>query len=357
MTTLLFLPSATRGYRWISVAGDAVTGEGEGVPATDDAVVAVAPAGDVTLHWAQLPGRSSAQATAAARLLAAEASATPLGELHVAIGDEGEADRPIGVVAADTMRRWLDTLRAVAIDPVAMIPAPMLLPPPAQGFVRAAPAGEPVVRGHAAAFADEARLTELVTAGETPVTIDRATLAARLAAVAARPPLDLRQGLFARRRRRAIDWALVRRLAILAGAILLVTLAIDLVRIAKYSFGADALAARADALGRTGLQRGETVTDVDRQLAERLAGTRGPGLGFSTTLAAAYNAVRSVPGTELTGADFSPNGDMRLSIATARESLATDLKRALETAGFDVRAGVFTSSGGRVTGEMTVRRP
>ncbi|WP_447415113.1 hypothetical protein, partial [Clostridium perfringens] len=82
--------------------------------------------------------------------------------------------------------------------------------------------------------------------------------------------------------------------------------------------------------GRTGLARGETVTDVDRQLSERLSNVRGPGLGFTTTAAAVYAAIRATPGTELTGLDFQPNGDLRLSVAAARESLPTDLKRALE---------------------------
>lgn len=357
MTTLLFLPADDRGYRWMTLADGRVTAEGDGVPASPDRVVAVAPAGAVTLHWAELPVRSQAQATAAARLLVTEASAAPLGELHVAVGDEGGADRPIAVVDAGAMRGWLESLAAAAVDPVAMVPAPMLLPRPDDGYVRAELAGEGVVRGPAAGFADEAGLTELVTGGTAPATLDRESLAASLAQAADAPPLDLRQGPFARRRRRAIDWALVRRLGLMAATILLVTLAIDLVRIAKYSFGADSLELRAEALARTSLPRGETVTDVDRQLDERLNAVRGPGAGFSRTLAAVYGAVRATPGTELTGIDFSPNGDMRLQVAAARESLPTDLKRALEAAGFAVRAGVFQSAAGRITGEMTVSRP
>lgn len=358
MTTLLFLPSADRPWRWLTLADDRVTGEGEGVPALDgeERVVAVTPADAVTLHWAELPDRSTAQAVAAARLVVAEASATPLGELHVAIGDEGSADRPIGVVAAASMREWLVSLAGAGIDPSSMIPAPMLLPRPEEGYLRARPAGEAVVRGPAVAFADEARLTELITGGIDPVDMDRDALARSLVLNAATPALDLRQGMFARRRRRALDWALVRRLAMLAGAILLVTLAIDVVRIAKYSFGADAIIARADAVGATGLPRGETVTDVDRQLAERLSSVRGPGAGFTITAAAVYAVVRTVPGVELSGLDFSPNGSMRLTVTATRESLPTDLKRALEAAGLAVTASVFTASGGRVTGEMTVTR-
>ena len=364
MTTLLFLPSATQGYRWLRTGGDAAIGEGEGLPAiADDAIVAVAPAEAVTLHWAALPARSPAQAIAAARLLVAEASATPIGELHVAVGSEGEAagggggERPIAVVGMGTMTGWLTDLAAHGIDPVAILPAALLLPRPDEGYVRGIVAGEALVRSRTTGFADEARLTDFIIADAPVATLDRAALDESVTAAAAAPPLDLRQGPFARRRRIGIDWALIRRLALLGAAILAVTLAIDLVRIAKYTFGADALEARAEALGRTGLARGETVTDVDRQLDERLSGVRGPGLGFSTTTAAVYAAVRATPGTELTSLDFQSNGALRIGVGAARESLPTDLKRTLEAAGFTVTAGTFQSTNGRITGEMTVERP
>ncbi|GAA0673845.1 general secretion pathway protein L [Sphingomonas insulae] len=358
MTTLLFLPSATQGYRWRRIGDDGAVTEGEGVPAlADERVVAVAPAESATLHWADLPARSPAQAVAAARLLVAEASATPIAELHVAVGTEGEGERPIAVVGMGAMAGWLTDLAGHGIDPAAILPAALLLPRPDDGYVRGIVAGQALVRSRTTGFADEARLTDVIV-GDAPVeTLDRATLDDAIADATATPPLDLRQGPFARRRRIGIDWGLVRRLALLGAAILAVTLAIDLVRIAKYSFGADALEVRADALGRTGLARGETVTDVDRQLDERLSGVRGPGLGFSTTVAAVYAAVRATPGTELTSLDFQSNGTLRIGVGAARESLPTDLKRTLEAAGFTVTAGTFQSANGRVTGEMTVQRP
>jgi len=358
MTTLLFLPAADRGYRWLRMGGGTIA-EGEGLPtaAIDEPVIAIAPAEAVTLHWAELPARSPAQAVAAARLLVAEASATPLAELHVAVGEEGAAERPIAVVGSGAMAAWLTDCVAHGIDPVAMIPAALLLPRPDDGYVRGTIAGAALVRSRTTGFADEARLTDLIIGDAPLATLDRAMLDNAVAAAVAMPPLDLRQGPFARRRRIGIDWALIRRLALLGAAILAVTLAIDVVRIAKFSFGADALEARADALGRTGLARGETVTDVDRQLDERLAAVRGPGLGFSTTVAAVYAAVRATPGTELTALDFQADGKLRIGVAAARESLPTDLKRALEAAGFAVTAGTFQSANGRVTGEMTVNRP
>lgn len=361
--TLLFLPDRDTPWRWWRIDDARGASEGEGLPppAADDRLVAVPPADAVTLHWAALPARTPAQATAAARILAGEASAAPSPELHVAVGQEGGAkvdgERPIAVVGADAMRGWLAALATVGIDPDAMVPAPLLLPRPEEGFARAEIGGAGVVRGATSGFADEARLTELVTGGVSPRTVGRDELDQALAVAVAAPALDLRQGQFARRRRVGLDWALIRRLAWLALAVLGVTLAISLVRLAKYSFAADALDARAAQLAATGLPRGETVTDADRQLAERLGAVRGPGLGFTGMTAAVFAAVRATPGTEVTGLDFQPSGDVKLSVAAVRESLPTDLKRAIERAGFTVDASTFTNANGRVTGEMTVRAP
>ena len=356
--TVLFLPDGHAPYRWWRMDGARVTAEGEGLPPPDDdRLVAVPPAEAVTLHWAALPARTPAQATAAARIMAGEASAVPASELHVAVGEEGQEERPIAVVGADAMRGWLAELAAAGLDPQAMVPAPLLLPRPDEGFARGELAGSGVVRGRTSGFADEARLTELVTGGDAPRVLGRDELAQAVAAAVAQPVLDLRQGPFARRRRIGIDWALVRRFAVIGATILLVTLAIALVRLAKYNFAADALEARAAALAGTGLPRGETVTDADRQLAERLGAVRGPGLGFTGMAAAVFAAVRATPGTEVTGLDFQPTGDLKITVAAARESLPTDLKRAIERAGFTVDASTFTSVNGRVTGELTVRAP
>lgn len=353
--TYLFLPHGDRPFRWARVEDGALI-EGEGVPDEAD-VIAVAPADAVALHWADLPARSQAQAIAAARLLAAEASAAPVADLHVAVGEpdggaNGAPDRPFGVVGLDAMRRWLAELARVGVDPTAIVPAPLLLPVPLEGYARAALGGEEVVRGPAAGFADEGFLTPLLTGGAEPAVVPRADLAEALA----RPGsvLDLRQGVFARRRRLAVDWRLLRRLAWYAAAILLVTLAIDLVRIARFGFGADAMEARADALARQGLPRGATVTDPSRQLDERLAGLRGPGQGFTATAAAVFAALQAVPGSELTALTFESNGSLRLGVTTATEAGVNDLRTAIQRAGFVVNAGTFQAAGGRVSGEFVV---
>lgn len=358
-STLLFLPAHTDDdWRWLRVEGDAVVARGEGVPEGDlGAVLAVAPADAVTLHWAALPARSPAQAAAAARILVTEASATSVDRLHVAVGDDAQDERPIGVVSSDRMRAWLASLAAIGIDPTIVLPAPLLLPRPEAGYVRADLGGQSVVRGTTSGFADEARLTALITGDHAPETLGREALEVAIAAAVGHPALNLRQGAFARRKRRAIDWALIRRTAILGGLALLATLAIDLVRITKYSIAADAAETRVAALAREGLPRGADQGDADRLLAERLSRLRGPGAGFSATAAAVTSAVRGVVGTEIVALAFEPNGDLRATVAAEGEAQANQLVARLREAGFVVTSSAFEANGERLRGDVTVTLP
>jgi general secretion pathway protein L len=364
--TLLFVPQqANQPWRWWrfrdGADGAAAHDEGEGMPpAEPDAsvpVVAVAPADAVTLHWAAIPARSTAQAAAAARIVVSDAIATPA-DLHVAIGEaragvEGE-ERAIAVVAPERMAAWLAEMQARGVDPVAMVPAPLLLPEPEEGWLRGEVGGQAVMRGRSAGFADEARLTELIIGDAEPVALARDEVWRAAASAASAWPLDLRQGPFARRTRRSIDWALVRRLGLLVAMILLATLAIDLVRIARYSLGTDSLEARAAAVARQGLPRGSGEGDANRMLGERLSRLRGPGSGFSRTAAAVYQIVQAVPDSEVTALDFQPTGALRVSLSVAGEGQANTVKTQLERAGFTVTSGVFQQAGGRLSGDLTV---
>lgn len=352
----LFLPSAADGtHRWIAIEGEAIVARGEGLPEADDAALTViVPAEDVTLHWAEVSARSSAQASAAARLLVTEASAAPMADLHVAVGDEGTAARPIGVVAAHRMRTWLDSLAERGLDPDAMIPAPMLLPRPDAGFVSGDFGGDTVVRGLDCGFADEAGLTPVLTGGMAPKMLERAALEQAVVAAVARPALDLRQGSFAKRVAVAFDWQLLRRALWLLAAIVILVFAVALVQITRYSFAADALERRADALARTGLPRGETVNDAGRQLDARLVRMRGNGAGFTQTAATVFEAVQSVPGSEIRTLAFDASGKMRVTLVTQNEGQVTDVSLRIGSHGMAVTQSVFSSGAGRVSGELTV---
>ncbi len=354
---VLFVPGAGDDqYRWLAIGGGVIVQRGEGMPVADDTPsVAIVPAQDVTLHWAALPDRSTAQSVAAAKLLVTEASATPIGDLHVAVGREaGAEDRPIGVVASARMQGWLAEMQRAGFDPDAMIPSPMLLPRPDEGFISADLGDDVVVRGTSTGFAHEAGLTELVTGGVAPAAMAREAIEAAIVAAVGAPALDLRQGIFAKRTRKGIDWALVRRLGWLMAAVAAVTLGISLVQLVKFNLATDAIENRTDLLARQGLARGETVNDAVRQLDARLVRMHGAGMGFSTTAAAVFGAIRAVPGSEARGMSFDSKGELEVTLVTQTQGQILDVIRQIQAQGFAATPSPFEQSGNRLTGRITV---
>ncbi|NJC33287.1 general secretion pathway protein L [Sphingomonas jejuensis] len=322
-------------------------------------VVAVAPAADVTLHWAELPGLATAQARAAARLMVAEQSLVSGDALHVAVGDETEdGERPVAAVATERMSTWLARLAGAGIDPSAIVAAPLLLPLADEGFTRAAVGGETVYRGRSSGFADDPVLTPILVEARpvTPLTgraLDEAVLAG-----AETPVLDLRQGAFARSRRGRLDWALVRRLGWLALAIAAVSLLIGLVSIMRLSFAADAAEREAAEIARSALPRG-TAAGADPVLAldRALAGERGGGLGFTTTAGVLFGAVQAVPGVELTGIDFGADGVMRAALRAPGAPEVEAIIERVEASGLEATPSPFQASEGRVSGELRIALP
>jgi general secretion pathway protein L len=356
MTLVVFLPSEGEGAaRRLRIEGGVVAARGALQPAAGETVVAIAPAADVALHWAEVPARSAAQALAAARLLVGDVVLGGAAEQHVAVGaPEANGERPIAVVKPARIAGWLAALAGEGIDTAAIVPAALLLPRPETGYVRADLGGEVVLRGATSGFAEEAGLTELIL-GDAPVeTIEREAIEAALVAAVANPPLDLRQGTFARREKLDFDWRQAKRALWLIAATLVVTLALNLVLILRYNLEAAELEHRADVLAATGLPRGETVNDAQRQLTARLAGLRGAGLGFTQTAASAFAAVRAVPGSELRALSFDQQGVLRMTLVTQTEGQITDVLLRLRALGLTVTPGPFAGSAGRYQGELTV---
>ena len=143
---------------------------------------------------------------------------------------------------------------------------------------------------------------------------------------------------------------------LLVALIMLATLAVDVVRITRYSLAANRLNAQADSLARQGLARGVNADgDLAAKLDQRLAHLRGPGQGFTRMAAAALAAIRATPGSEASGLDFQPNGDLRITLIAQSDAESNAVQARLRDAGFAVTPGAFESAGGRLKGDLTVR--
>ena len=361
-TLLLFLARDGGVEGWIRLAEGSVAERGAGLEGADGhrsaPVVAVAPGEAVTLRWLEFPaGLSSAQAAGAARLMAAEISAQPVGELHVAVGRSSPdgAGRCVGLVPTETMRTWLDGLEGAGFDAERMIPETLLLEPPDEGLATWDSGLIRLYRGPDEAFAAEPELGDLLLAGRSAVPVDPEGFAAGLAGALDQAPLDLRQGPFGRRRDWRVAPARARRLAGMTAALLLVSLAVQVALIARYMFAADSAEAETGRIAAAALHRNSGLSDPEAALARRLAELRGGGAGFTATAEALFEAVKATPNIELTAVAFSPDGALRATAQADSPAAIEALRQRVEASGFAAEAGAPRSAAGRPSADLTVR--
>lgn len=359
---LLFLARDGGVDGWIRLAEGAVAERGAGLEGAEGhrsaPVVAVAPGESVTLRWLEFPtGLSPAQAAGAARLMVADLSAQPVGELHVAVGRapaEGSR-RCVGLVPVETMRGWLDGLEGAGFDAERIVPETLLVPVPEEGLATRDSGLLRLYRGPDEAFAAEPELGALLLAGRAEVPIDPDAFSAGLSEALERAPLDLRQGLFGRRRDWRVAPARARRLAMFTAALLLVSLAVQVALIARYIFAADSAEAAAGRIAAAALPRSPGVADPRAALVQRLAELRGGGAGFRATAGTLFEAVKATPNIELTSIAFSPDGLLRATVQADSPAAIEALRQRIESSGFAAEAGAPRSGGGRPAADLTVR--
>jgi general secretion pathway protein L len=360
---LLFL--APRGHGtgaggWLLVRDGVVVERGAGPEALPNAVaqiVLVVPGEDVALHWLDLPaGLAPAQAQAAARLLAAEAVAQPLADMHVAVGREAEPGglRPVAIAPVAAMERWLAAAQEIGLDPPVVVPDTALLPVPEEGFTRFDRDDVTLWRGAETAFALEPDLAELVVDNAPVAALDYEAFEAALAAALERPLVNLRQGPFALRRAWRLQAPRARRLLILALTLALVTLLLQIAQIVAYTLAADRAEAETRSIAAQALSRSPGSAGAG-DLGRRLAELRGGGVGFGAISSAVFSAVQAVPGVELSSFTFTGDGSVRLSARGDTPVALADMTGRIEAAGFAVERMPPRIMDGRQTQDMTVR--
>jgi len=355
---------------WLRLADDRVVARGDYIEAMPpleadesdlepaERVVLVVPGSAVAIHWIDLPGDlAPAQARGAARLMASEVSAEPVDKLHVAIGPRfgDEAERCMALTGAPRMEQWLAGMQAIGFDPDHVLPESLLIAPPDDGVRLFKRGGLDNVRGIRRAFAAESELTALLVGEEPIATLDADAFEAGLAAAIAAAPVDLRQGAFAKRRRWAIDWLLIRRLAMIAAGILLVTLLIQFVLIMRYSYAADALEREAQARARDAIPGNVEIVDPALQLREQLE-MLGGGAGYGEIAGAIFAAVRETPEAELQSLVYADNA-AQITVALPGMVETDAFQQRLAQSGLIVEAGAMRDGGGRRIADYVVRAP
>lgn len=352
-------------WRWWRVTGDRLESEHRHVPGADapwgDAeqlrVLALVPAVSAPVRIAQRGDMPAAQAVAAARLAPAGiASAQPF---HVAAAAEGDHILTCRAAQAD-MDLWLAELAAAGLDPDALVPAALALPAPALGEIALGEIGsQSLARSADAAFAGEPEMVEALSGDAPRVEIGPDLLADRLAAIWHHPPLDLRQGAYARPRVsffRLPDWAGLARMAAVLALLGFLILVVEIVRLEL-----DSNALEDEALVAA-QQRFPAVTDLasaEAQVSAELLRRGAGGASFEAVAPAVFAAMQPLPSLQLRSLGWQGDGTLAIRAAAPRVEDINAMLIALQADGWEVTVPpeIAPDATGATVVDITVRAP
>ncbi|MAN12595.1 MAG: general secretion pathway protein GspL, partial [Sphingobium sp.] len=347
---ILFLPEAAElPPRWMRVIDGALVQSGEGanwlaacgIAALPEQarVLLVPPAALVTLHWASYPDLPARQGRAAARLAVLASGLLPADQLFAAADENEDPATPhvIALASRSDMQHWLLWAQHHGLDPDIIVPAPLLLEAPEAGFHRAVIGGTSVLRGVDLALPEDMALPELV-ADAAISDVAPGIIEGRAIAALDQPPLDLRQGDFAKRVRPVLDRRALQRIALWTGCILLILLLTTLVSAARQHMEASRLDRESLALAQQVLPNATDAAQAQVELESRLAARGAGGRAFTAPVAALLAAMQDAPGVALTSLSRDPDGMVRATLASAKAEDINIVLLALQAAGFTITA-------------------
>lgn len=356
-------PAHAEVHWWLVGPDDVVTGDvgtgwiaaltdERGVPRRQ---VALAPAGAVRVTTS-LPPDSAAtqrQAESIARVGATDASLGDPQTLHV-VSVQANADaRSVRTAVVDNgmMLAWLDWARAHGADPDHIVPVAALLPRFDQ-WTAASIGDQHLLANGDTIIPNEPSLATAIAATTDIVELPGDTIDDYLVAAAADPPLDLRVGRFAKRRRLVIDRDRIRELATLAAVAVLLTLLWSIVTIIRLDRATHRLDAETVALAGTALGRPVAVENAE---AEVRAAAGAGRWSFQPSLAALYQTLQSDSGVSSTELGYRPDGTLNVTLTAPTVDAINRQLVALQRDGYRVTAVPRQSPDGRAMVDVTVR--
>jgi general secretion pathway protein L len=350
---------------WWRVADGAVRESGSGGDWTHMLVdmdgdsrrlVALAPASAARVSLAESPTAAATprQAEAIARIAAVEASLGDPQTLHAVSVSTGDAARPIMTAVADNgaMLAWIEWLGAFGADPDHVVPVAALLPASDQ-WLEARFGSQLVVGRGGLIMPHELALSAAVIGDAEISSLDRAQADTILAAAAMSPPLDLRTGPFARRKRWAFDRDQVRQLALLAATIPLIALLWALVVLVKLNGATGRLDDETLRVAEAALGRPATLENAEAELRARVGGA-GFG-GFQPSLAALFSGLQAEQGVTSTELGYRPDGTLAVTLAAPTIDAINRLLVAVQRSGYRITAVPRQSPDGRAMVDITIR--
>ncbi len=330
---------------WLLIEDDVMKSRGVGFEReTGETLILIPPVDAVTVRTVDLPDLAPAQTQAAARRIVGEDALAPIEQLHIAC-----AGGLIAVVDRASVAAWV-----TAHDPGVILPAPLLLPEPVEGFTRALIGDDAVLRGAGQGFAEDAVVTPLITGGALVTTLTAQAFEAAIIAATASPALSLRQGEFARKREWPVDRRTLRWLTVLAAVLGLISLAVPLTEIIRLNHASDKLEATGAALAQSATGDVTSGPAALSALDARLSAVRGGGAGFLATASAIFHVVEAVGNVELIALNFEADGVMLVSLRATKAAEIGAVSSRMRAMGLTVVPGPINASEGQPRVDLQV---
>lgn len=303
-----------------------------------------------------ISGATESQALAAARL-AAKADSLESESVHIVAAMDGAGGMVTAMVGRDVLSTGLVRLQALNLDPDMAIPSGWLLPAVLDGALSADFGFDQVVRaGNIIAF-DEPALRELLFADLTIEPITGDAFDAMMIGAAEKSDLNFRTGPFAKKTQRGMSLLQRRRLGWMAAALVVVSLAIPLVQLAKYHSAASAADEAALANAATVVGEQENPDSAERALDQRLIAENRGNIMFPVPASALFSALQQAPNVSITRMTYGENGIVTATLSAIRNEDINPALIAIQEAGFIITATPRTDATGSVQADITVRAP
>lgn len=368
---LILLGEAARdAWHWWRVAsgGEAVSGPHRHVPGEDAPwneeetarVVALVPAALSPVRITPRGDMPVAQALAAMRLDPPGLKAS-LSDMHIAVGTGPDGDAVLScAVACRDMDCWLAELAAAGLDPIAMVPAALILPQALGGAVVTARIGDQALaRTAEAAFAGEPELAAALAPGYERRDIAPDELASLMAQCFDAPQLDLRQGIYAMPRVsyfRLPDW---RQLSRMTAILALLVFAVLLVETVKLNFDASMREEAALEAAQVQFPGAIDLASAEAQVRGELLRRGSGGVAFADSAPAVFAAMQPEPSVRLRNLNWRSDGTLALRAAAPDSDALNRFLAALQRDGWKVTVPPETApdATGAAIADITVRAP
>lgn len=343
---------------WWLVSGGHVVESGQGAEwialaaGEERKRVALAPAASVRLAIAERPAAvSDRQAASIARIAAVEASLSDPAALHsVSVLRNGSVTTAI--VDNGVMLAWIDWARDAGADPHHIIPVGALLPL-GDGWAMAAFGTEQVIGRAGAIIPNDPALAAELASGAEPRELEQQEVESAIVAAVEEPPIDLRVGRMARRRRIVVDRRRIRELALIAAAIPLIVLAYALISIAKLESATDRLDEQTLETAERAIGRPVTLETAESELSRQVGGA-GYG-GIMAPLGGLYSALQGEPSVSSTNLAYSADGTLSTTLAAPTVDAINRVLVAVQRNGYRITAVPRQAPDGRSMVDVTVR--